>query len=307
MRLPRIALFTLFAFGCATVRMPAGSPSEPADAPGALAPPVVELWLESSEDISPQVAAKADADARAALSSALAANRIAADALGARDPVLFVRERAVGLTEERRSQQGWAKVGIVAGVVVVVAAVVALIVTRGKAAPATAKGGSKPRATSPVAVKPRAVPVTPAVPPPPRYGRPYGGNIPISIGIAFWIPPRPLVLAPEPEEDPWWAPDAPPPLAPADELRGAPPPPDDVPGIALELPSLAEVVNFPVQERGFFAGPRTALQVDLLDRATGRVLWSNAVGADEDPRDAQAVAKLVGEALAGQRWASPAR
>lgn len=307
MRSSRIALSTLFAFGCATVRMPAGSPSEPADAPGALAPPVVELWLESSEDIAPEVAAKADAEARAALSSALSSERIAADALGARDPVLFVRERAVGLTDERRNQQGWAKVGIVAGVVVVAAAVVALIVTRGKTAPAAARGGSRP--TSPVAVKPRAVPVTPAVPAPPRYGRPYGGNIPISIGIAFWIPPRPLVLAPEPEEDPWGTPDGPPPLAPADELRGAPPPPgpDEVPGVALQLPPLAEVVSFPVQERGLFAGPRTALQVDLLDRATGRVLWSNAVGADEDPRDAQAVAKLVGEALAGQRWAARAR
>jgi hypothetical protein len=62
-------------------------------------------------------------------------------------------------------------------------------------------------------------------------------------------------------------------------------------------------VNFPVEDRGFFAGPRTALQLDLVDRASGRVLWSRAISAEVDPLDAGAVSKLVDRALAGQRWA----
>jgi hypothetical protein len=133
----------------------------------------------------------------------------------------------------------------------------------------------------------------------------------------FWIPPGPLVLPPETvEDDPWGAPEPPVPLA-----REAPPPPDEPldPGepppaapdvtaaVALELPPLADAVNFPVEDRGFFAGPQTALQFDLLDRASGRLLWTKAVSSDADPLDAAAVAKLVDGALAGQSWSRPSR
>ena len=66
-------------------------------------------------------------------------------------------------------------------------------------------------------------------------------------------------------------------------------------------------MNFPVEDRGFFEGPKTSVQLDLLDRATGRLLWSKAVTADEDPADVKAVAKLLDNAFAGQTWARRSR
>jgi hypothetical protein len=325
--LRRIALFTLLAFGCATVRVPATAPPEPVDGAGVIAPPIVELFVESSDPVPPELAASLDAQARSALLAALSTREIPADAAGATDAVLFVRERAVAVTEARHSQQTWAKVGIVAGFVVVVAAVVILAVSGSKGSSSAAKAAKTPTPkAAPVAVKPRVVPVSsPKVAPsvarvvplpgyaPARYYRPS----PVFIGFSFdfWIPPRPLVLAPEPVEDPWYAPDVPPPLAPPDSPRDdvaylaepPPPEPDALAGVALQLPPLAESVNFAVQDRGFFAGPHVALQLDLLDRSSGRLLWSKAVIADEDPADVTAMAKLVESAFAGQGWAGRRR
>src|ERR1700674_4907561 len=92
----RIALWTLLAFGCATVRVPVTVPTDPADAAGTIAPPITELWLESSDEVPADVASSAEAQARAALVSALSGREIPATAAGASDAVLFVRERAVG-------------------------------------------------------------------------------------------------------------------------------------------------------------------------------------------------------------------
>jgi hypothetical protein len=316
----RTALWTLLAFGCATVRIPVTAPEQPADAPGTIAPPITELWLESSEEVPPAVAAAADAQARAALSAALAGLDVPANAAGATDAVLFVRERAVGLTEERRSQQNWAKVGIVVGIVVVAAVVVYLAVRGGKGSPAPAKSAPAPSAPAPVAVRPHVVPATPRPPVPPSLGHavPFRGPYrpaPIQVGFffQFWIRPRPLVLAPEtPPDDPWGAPG--PPLAfdaaleDLDEVA-EPPPPDPGPmaAVALQLPPLADAVNFPVEDRGFFSGPHTALQLDLVDRASGRLLWSRAVAGGEDPLDEGGMSKLLDEALAGQGWARRSR
>jgi hypothetical protein len=326
--LGRIALLTLLAFGCATVRVPVTALAEPADAAGTIAPPIVELWLESSVAVPGDVARSADARARAALAASLSGLEIPATAAGATDAVLFVRERAVGLTEERRSQQTWAKVGIVVGIVVVVAAAVYLAVKGGKGSSSAAKAPPAQRPAPPVAVKPRAFPATfagrspvPALPqvahavPLPRAHRPA----PIFVGFyfEFRIPPRPLVLAPEEiDDDPWGAPEPPVPLAidapPAPDDGGdaaAPAPPDGEPvaAVALQLPALAAVVNFPVEERGFFAGSQTALQLDLVDRTSGHVLWSKAVSAEADPLDAGQVCGLVDKALAGQSWARRVR
>jgi hypothetical protein len=333
--LRRIALLTLLAFGCATVRVPATSPVEPADGMGVIAPPIVELWIESSDPVPPPVAATLDTQTRFALADALSRREIPSDAAGATDAVLFVRERAVALTEARQSQQTWAKVGIVAGFVVVLAAAVILAVS-GKGGSSSAGKAAKaptPKA-APVAVKPRAVPVPapkvaparvahvvplPAYPPPrsaPRYFPRYYRPSPIFIGFYFdfSIPPRPLVLAPEPEPEPWYGAEAPVPYAPeamSDDLAdlSEPPPPDTdaAAGVALELPPLAASVNFPVQDRGFFAGPQTAIQLDLLDRATGRLLWSKAVSDDADPTNAKEVARLLDQAFAGQSWARGSR
>src|SRR5512140_289421 len=147
----RIAILTAFIFGCATVRVPVAPLGEPADAPGTVAPPSTELWLESSEEVPPDQARSAEAQARAALASALAGREIPSDAKGASDAVLFVRERAVALTGARRSQQAWAKVGIVAGVVVVIAVAV-FGLTRGGNSPAPSARAAK--APAPVPVKP---------------------------------------------------------------------------------------------------------------------------------------------------------
>ena len=323
MPLRRTALWTLLAFGCTTVRVPVTALEQPADAPGTIAPPITELWLESSEEVPPALAASADARARAALSGALAGLEVPANAAGATDAVLFVRERAVGLTEERRSQQTWAKVGIVVGIVVVAAVVVYLAVkgsSSSKASPAPAKVAPAPSTPAPVVVRPHVVPVTPRPPVPPSVG--HAGPLPgpyraPSVEVAFffqvWFPPRPLVLAPEtPPDDPWGAPGPPVPLdtAPYDPDEVAePPPPDPGPmaAVALQLPPLAEAVNFSVEDRGFFAGPHTALQLDLVDRASGRLLWSRAVAGGEDPLDEGAMSKLLDEALDGQRWARRSR
>ncbi len=315
-RVKRIAILTLITFGCTTIRVPIAPLGEPADAPGVIAPPVLELWMESSEEIPAAEKQKAEAQARAAIASALEGREIAADAAGASDAVLFVRERAVGTTEARRSQQTWAKVGIVAAIVVVVVAIVAIAVSGGKGgsggshATASKSGGSSKAV--PVAVKPRSIPMPPPLPPPPMY---YGGYHPVPFSFwfsfNFFVPPRPMVLAPEPQDEVWYAPEPPSPMLPdADEgpvaLAGAPPPPDPGPEatVSLMLPPLAPPVNFTVEDRGFFADPVTALQLDVLDRATGRTVWSKAVRADVDPLDAAEVAKLVDQALAGERWAS---
>src|SRR5437868_1602070 len=228
----RIALLTLFAFGCATVRIPVTAPDEPADGAGVIAPPIVELWIESSDQVPPELAASTEARTRSALGAALAECEIPSDAAGATDAVLFTRERAVAVTEARHSQQNWAKVGIVVGIVVVVAAV-----------------------------------------------------------------------------EPWYAPEPPAPLAVQSASEVAmlaeppPPEPDPIAAVALQLPPLADAVRFSVHDRGFFAGPQTAIQLDLLDRATGELLWSKAVSAEADPTDAKAMSKLVSHALAGQPWA----
>jgi hypothetical protein len=319
--LRRTALWTLLAFGCTTVRVPVTALEQPADAAGTIAPPITELWLESSEEVPPAVAASADAQAHAALSAALASLEVPSTAAGATDAVLFVRERAVGLTEERRRQQTWAKVGVVVGIVVVAAVVVYLAVKGGgsKGSPAQAKATPAPSASAPVVVRPHVVPVTPR-PAPPSVGHavPYPGpyrSVPVEIAFFFQFsfPPRPLVLAPEtPPDDPWGAPG--PPLAldaaaydPDDVAEPPPPDPGPMATVALQLPPLAEAVNFPVEDRGFFSGPHTALQLDLVDRASGRLLWSRAVAGGEDPLDEGAMAKLLDEALEGQAWARRSR
>src|SRR2546421_1058642 len=113
----RIALLTLFAFGCATVRIPVTAPDEPADGAGVIAPPIVELWIESSDQVPPELAASTEARTRSALGAALAECEIPSDAAGATHAVLFTRERAGAGTEARHNQQNWAKGGIVLGIV----------------------------------------------------------------------------------------------------------------------------------------------------------------------------------------------
>lgn len=322
MRQAGIALVTLLSFGCATVRVPVASAGEPAEPEGAIAPPMLDLWLESADPVPAAQRDQAEQQARAALEQALRGRRVAQHAQGAADPVLFVREKAVGLTDARRSQQTWAKVGIVVGIVVVVAVVV-IAIASGKGGGSGGKVAAAPaaspvtHATVPVAMRPHLLPPPPPIVPTvghavhlPRGWAPrvYGPEVPfIDWGFDFYLPPEPLVLQPEGDEPPPAFPpdDGPSPMiadaeppAPAAEPEPAPPPPPP----ALELPALLESADFPVSDRGFFAGPRTSLQVDLLDRATGRPVWTRAVAGDVDPLDPAAVARLMNDALEGQDW-----
>ena len=91
-------------------------------------------------------------------------------------------------------------------------------------------------------------------------------------------------------------------------LADAPPVPEpEPPAPPMQLPGLQQPLSFRVEDRGFFAGPVTALQLDVIDRATGETVWTKAVRADADPLDAAAVAKVLDAALAGQDWARRSR
>jgi hypothetical protein len=299
-----LAVLTVFAFACTTVRVPALTAEASGDAPGSIAPPVVELWLESSDPVAQRESDAAADAARAAIGQALSDVRVDPSALGASDAVLFVRERGVALTSAREHAQTWAKVGIAVGIVVV-AAVLVILATKGGH-----HGSQLTRATPGSAG--RAVPVrAPAARPIPRpVILPHGPGVPIFIGLDFVVPVRPVVYRPDPDdEDLPYPPDGPlviadtPPPPPGDD-DAAPP---DEPPPRLDLPRLAPPADFEVDERGFFDGPHIGLQLDLLDRKTGEVLWSKPVSSDGNPCDAGDVRKLVRSALRGQAWAAPAR
>jgi hypothetical protein len=336
MRIP-VALLVLLSFGCATVRVPAGSVEGPPPDLGDVADPKVELWLEGGSAASAAETAEAQRAARDALAIAIAQRRPDVSALGAEDPVVVVRERAVARTPSRRREQVAARVGMVVGIVAVAAAAVFVALTSkggggskaaapaakaaapaataaapaataaapaakaaataAKAAPARVPGHPRPVARPAPAGAPQTVPggkPTPARPvfapgpPPPAWypaARP-GGFIYWEMGIAFHapVPFDPDVVsdgeAPLPPE--------PPPDEMADDLEPLPPP----------LPPLPEMEKLPLDQRGFFDGDQTLLEVDVVDRATGTVLWTRRVKSGADPRDRADVARLLDEALA---------
>jgi hypothetical protein len=323
-----IALLTLFAFGCTTVRVPALPEGEVVDVPGTVAPPVLELWLESSDEISQAESDRAAEAARRAISQALSEVQISPTALGAADAVLFVRERGVALTDSRARQQTWARIGIVAVAAALIVAAVAANRAGGggrhftRAAMPKAAGGGPvvrqiPRAVGPSAAVPRHLGPVAAAPRPERFLPRYSPS-PFFFDFAFYIPLQPMVVRPDPDDDsPPFPPGAPVPM-----IEAAPPPPgaDEPPPLTasgsdeplppedtapLELPQLLPPANFNVDDRGFFDGTHLALQLDLLDRASGAVLWSKPVATDGNPCDPADVGRLLEAALAGQSWARP--
>ena len=79
-----IALTVLLAFGCAAVRMPAGSVEDQVvPASGIVAEPQVELWLESGGPVTQQETDEAREQARIALQQALDTRAIAPSPMGA--------------------------------------------------------------------------------------------------------------------------------------------------------------------------------------------------------------------------------
>jgi len=314
-----VTFLLLLAFGCATVRVPTGSIDEVPPASGDVAEPEVELWLEGGSAASPAETAEARKAARDALSTALARRHPDPTALGAEDPVLVVRERAVARTPARRREQTAAKIGMALGIVVVAAVAVVAVVAgakhaggsksaaaksapAAKAAPVPAAIAPKARpAGAPAAPRPVARPVTRGAPVPhgaphfapgppsgPVYAGPGAGvywetNISFAVSIPFDsdVQPSPEVpLAP-----------APPP--PADDIAGSDEPPPPPPPARLP-----EMEKLPLDKRGFFDGDETILEVDVVDRASGTVLYTKRVRGGADPRDRADIARLLDQALA---------
>ena len=315
---PLLAALTALTFGCATVRVPVSGLGEPAPlVRGAIAAPEVELWIESGEDVSPAEAAQAFQEAHAALGSALASR-----SAGAEDAeyVLYVRERAVVRTASRRSNQTLAVAGIAVAAVAVVVVVV-LAVAGGKGAPSVPKVRAPSVAPAPPRLVPRGVPApprgAPVALPLPRGG---GGSAVVPPDVDAWIEavartPGPAeahpgdAWAPAPGADPWAAaPGADPWAAPsgadpwAEEGgtrswgEGAP---------AVPAPALPPAAALDVSRRGFFARDAFVLDLVLVERRTGRPVWSKAVHRDADARDAQAIAEGIEEGLAELARAPP--
>jgi hypothetical protein len=296
----------LFAFGCATVRMPSGSVGdELGPVRGIVAEPQVELWLESGEPVTAQEASEAREQARAALQQALETRVIAPSAMGAADPILVVRERGLSRTASRRRDQVGATIALAVGAVVVIAVVVALVLSGkdsgkapvAKAAPAVAAAAPTPHAVPVPAPKiPHAGPIVPRppqvpVPAPAPWSYGHAPHSWLWIDLYLNVPPRPLILRDDGDFG------APPPPEPVDEE----PAPAEPPPLALPPPP-----PFDSTDRGFFSGDDAVLQFDLLDRATGRLLWSKTVKGG-DPRDPNDVRRMVDDALASESWAARVR
>jgi hypothetical protein len=335
MRIP-VALLVLVSFGCATVRLPAGTVEGAPPEVGAVADPKVELWLEGGSEPSPSETLEAQKAARDALAIALARRHPDPAALGAEDPVIVVRERAVTRTDGRRHEQAAAKVGLAFGFVAVAAAAVVLAVTSkhggsgrsaGSAAKSTpskaavaaapaaaaAQSATKAAPVATAAAKPVARPVARPRPLPGPRATPRGTPVPAAPHFAPGPPPGPVYVG-YPGGSFYWsvnvgfhvhvpfdsdiADDAEMvPIAPApgpdeggDDEPEPPPPP-----VLLALP---EMEKLPLSQRGFFDGDQTILEVDVVDRATGTLLYTRRVKSGADPRNRGDVARLLDEALA---------
>lgn len=311
MRRILVALVTLAAFGCTTVRVPVSSLEEElAPVSGAIAEPQVELWLESGKLVAEAELEEARQQVRAALDTALAGREVAPDALGAADPLLLVRARAVARTASRRTDQRTATAAAVVGLVVVIAAVIVIVIVSRdapKSGPRVAK--ARPAAAPRVAAPVRALPAPRnTFRPAPAPGRHLPAPAPwayraapshrphvwLGFELLWLLPPPPYAIAPDDwARDEWVA-------------EGAAPPPAAEPEPVIEL-AVPPLPDLSVTTRGFFAGDETVLEVDLFDRGTGALLWTKVVRDDVDPRDARAMTRLLDRALAKEPWIRPAR
>src|SRR5256885_2001880 len=233
MRVP-VALLVLLSFGCATVRVPSGSVEGSPPDLGEVADPKVELWLEGGSAASASETAEAQKAARDALAVAIAQRRVDVSALGAEDPVVIVRERAVTRTPARRREQIAAKVGMAAGVVAVAAAGGFAErsfrgTRRGAHSPPARLGGARRGAPARAAARPR------------RWCYPArrpGGSITGRRGSASRAP-APSARAAASDAGPRVRP-GPPPARRAGHRFPPPPPP------------LPEMEKLPLDQRGFF-------------------------------------------------------
>ncbi len=298
-RFRAVALVALASLSCATVRVPATGFPPSVRIQGDVAEPQVELWVESGADVSPEEAARAAADARAALGQALASRN-----LGAGEQLLVVRAQGVSRTSSRRTDQTAAVAGlVVAAVAIVAVAVVVLVASQGKGG---GGGGKAPAVHVPPAAVPRPghAPGVVAVRPPPMIPaaiprpRPSGGHgqggVSVLVGADVQVP----ITGP--------APDGPPPATWSETAVTAPPPPPPAAAEAVTEVVLPPPPPLDVERRGFFAGDSTRLELTLVDRATGTPLWVKTVEGKCDPRDAAAVRELLDRGLGDAAGWEPA-
>jgi hypothetical protein len=283
--LRRVALLTVFTFGCATVRVPASTIDGTVPVRSGVADPQLELWLESGKNVSPKETEQATAEARAALQSAVA--RVA---IPDGDTLLVVRAQGVARTASRRTDQHAAMAGLVVGAVVVIAAVVvALVASKGKGGGSGAARGASGKAAG---AAPRVRPPPPVGAPLPRAAPRSGPNVSVQVFAGVQVPP------------PGGAPPGYVAIAPSESWDGAAPPPppafqQDVSAVTLPPP-----LPLDVDRRGFFDGDSLRVELVVVDRHTGEPLWTKVVDGEVDPRDGQAVERLLYDAVADRSgWA----
>ncbi len=300
----RVAILTLLTFGCATVRVPASTMAETVPVRGGVAEPQIELWLESGRPVSPAESAQATAQARAALGSALAGVSAPQG-----DAILVVRAQGVARTRSRRSDQRAAVAGMVVGAVVIVAAVVAVLVaTKGQG------GGGKSGAAKAVAARPApraapapktwVAPVRPARWPAAPLPRPAPGGRVVARWPGIHLNVFAGIALPPPGEP---APEGSASDQPAEVWESQVPAPAWAPSEELPEISLPPLEPLDVADRGFFDGDTLRLELVVVDRRDGRPLWTKVVDGKVDPRDAQAVQRLLDEAVADEHGWMPAR
>ena len=296
-----VALVTVFAYGCATVRAPVSGIDPTVPVHGSTAEPQLELWLESGSDPTPAESSRAAADAREALHQALQDRKLG------EDEILVVRAQAVSRTDSRRTSQHAAIAGIVVGAVALVA--LAIVASRGRGGvprvgghagragggfrpgvvPPPVGGGFRPGATPPRPVS------WPAVPPRGVASPHHPGGATVEVDVRL-VTPVPSDAPPAPEE-----------------VAAEPFP---VPGDVLPPPPAAEeritVVTLPapsplsLQNRGFFDGDWLRLELFVVDARTGAVRWAKAVADEVDIRDAGKVRQEIDDALSSEEgWYVP--
>lgn len=192
-RMRQVALLTCLAFACATTRLEVSGVDAPPAFPAriALAEPELELWVEGTHAIDPGEEARALAQSRIALASALEGRGLDA---AAPEALLVVRARALARTGERKDAQLWSAVGIV---FVVVALVVSTVLLSRSGSRSPRGGGARGLGPAP-AYAPGARPVyfapRPYAPPPLGFGVFVGLDVAVPAG-----PPPPYAGLPPAE------------------------------------------------------------------------------------------------------------
>jgi hypothetical protein len=176
-------------------------------------------------------------------------------------------------------------------------------------APPRAVPGPAPAPPRPGAVPPAAP--YPRLPPPPPPLAPPG---PLPYPPSFAYPPAAPWPYPWVDADAYFQlamqlafdlPVSPPTDAPG-TVGGALPEPEPAGGYASPSHPFPAWASLDLEQRGFWDGDETLLDLALADARTGEVLWSTTVRARKDPRERAAVAALVREALRSAPFLRPA-